>query len=163
MKTSAIIDETGQYRYSLVREWDPDKPRVAFVMLSGSTADAKKDDPTLRRCVGFAKSWGYGSLEVVNLFGYRTTFPQELKRAADPIGPENDKYILAAMRRSKDVIVAWGTHGTYRGRDKEIIRMLIHTGVPEIKCLEITKEGHPRHPLYVRGNVEPILFKMAVS
>lgn len=81
MKSSAVIDRTGKYRYSLVREWNPDLPRALFVMLNGSTADATQDDPTLRRCIGFSRAWGYGSLEVVNLFGYRTTFPQELKQA----------------------------------------------------------------------------------
>lgn len=159
MISSAVIDETGLYRYSLVREWDSEKPRVLFIMLNGSTADAEKDDPTLRRCIGFAKAWDYGSLEVVNLFGYRTTFPQELKRAPDPVGPENDRYVLAAVRRSDIIIAAWGTHGKHRGRDKQVIRMLIDGGVTEIMCLEKTKDGHPRHPLYIRGDAAPVLFK----
>ncbi|HBV97759.1 MAG: hypothetical protein JL50_03045 [Peptococcaceae bacterium BICA1-7] len=157
--SSAVIDETCQYRYSLVREWDSEKPRVLFVMLNGSTADAEKDDPTLRRCIGFARAWGYGSLEVVNLFGYRTTFPQELKRAPDPVGPENDRYILAAVRRSNYIIAAWGTHGKHQGRDKQVIRLLIDSGATEIMCLELTKDGHPRHPLYVRGDTKPELYR----
>lgn len=159
MKTSAIIDETGQYRYSLVREWNPDLPRVLFVMLNGSTADANRDDPTLRRCIGFAKAWGYGSLEVVNLFGYRTTFPQELKRAVDPVGPENDRYIMEAVNRAKTIFLAWGTHGKYLRRDSKVIEILKKCGIAAVWCLEKTKDGHPRHPLYVRGDIRPELYR----
>lgn len=157
MISSAVIDETGLYRYSLTREWDPDLPRVAFIMLNGSTADAKKDDPTLRRCIGFARKWKYGSLEVVNLFGYRTTFPQELMQAKDPVGPENDRYIKETVSRAVMVIVAWGVHGVFRKRDADVLKLLKECHIVP-RCLGKTKTGHPKHPLYLRGDVVPELF-----
>lgn len=162
MKSSAVIDGTGKYRYSLVREWNTDLPRVLFVMLNGSTADAENDDPTLRRCIGFAKSWGYGSLEVVNLFGYRTTLPSELKQADDPVGPDNDKYILEAVNKAKTVIFAWGVHGQHRARDIQVIRMLNARGIMAM-CLGTTKEGHPRHPLYLRGDTQRELYRREIG
>lgn len=76
------------YRYSLVHEWDRDLPRVAFIMLNPSTADENALDPTLRRCLGFARSWGYGSFEIGNVFAFRATDPKAMKAAADPFGPE---------------------------------------------------------------------------
>lgn len=155
--SSAVIDETGLYRYSLVREWDPDLPRIAFIMLNGSTADAEKDDPTLRRCIGFAKKWNFGSLEVVNLFGYRTTLPKELKQARDPIGPENDFHIKEAIYRAMIVVVAWGVHGIFRKRDADVIKLLNECHIVP-RCLGKTKTGHPKHPLYLRGDVVPEMF-----
>jgi len=126
-------------------------------MLNGSTADAEKDDPTIRRCIGFAKRWGYGSLEVVNLFGYRTTLPTELKKALDPIGPDNDQYITAAAKRARRIIIAWGAHGAFKGRGKKVLGMLCRYGC-KIECLGETKDGHPRHPLYIRNDTEPELY-----
>jgi hypothetical protein len=127
-------------------------------MLNGSTADAEKDDPTIRRCIGFAKRWGYGSLEVVNLFGYRTTLPTELKKAPDPVGPENDQYIAAAAKRARKIIVAWGAHGAFKGRNKEVLDLLCKSGF-SAECLGTTKDGHPRHPLYISNNTKPGLYE----
>lgn len=164
MIKTAVIDPTGQYRYSLTREWDPGKPKVVFIMLNGSTADAEHDDPTLRRGIGFANRWGFGSLEVVNLFGYRTTFPKELKAAADPYGPENNRYLWDAVTRACNVtrpddkiIVAWGANGTYRGRDKEVLNLLAINNI-KVYCLGVTKDGIPRHPLYLKNDVVPTIY-----
>ena len=157
MKKSAVIDSTGQYRYSLTREWDPGKPKVVFVMLNGSTADAENDDPTLRRCIGFAKQWGFGSLEVVNLFGYRTIFLKELKSATDPNGNENDYYLLKAIKSADKIIVAWGANGIYRHRDREVLRLLDDNKI-KVYCLALTKDGLPRHPLYLKNNVVPNIY-----
>ncbi len=101
-RTGADFDGTGAYRYSLWREWDSRRPIVAFVMLNPSTADAAKDDPTIRRCASFARSWGYGSLEVVNLFAYRASEPKRLRQTPDPIGPANDDYLVDAADRVAD-------------------------------------------------------------
>ncbi|BDA75123.1 hypothetical protein CAL7716_092890 [Calothrix sp. PCC 7716] len=105
MKKSALI--VGDYRYLLSRKWDASKPKITFVMLNPSTADANQDDPTLRKCINFAQSLGYGSLKVVNLFAYRATKPCELRKVADPVGPKNNYYIQLATRRASLVIVAW--------------------------------------------------------
>ncbi len=106
-RSSAVLSPDGVYRYQLVREWDRARPRVAFLMLNPSTADATQNDPTIRKCIAFARSWGCGSLEVVNLFAFRATDPRELGRCGarvDPVGAENDGYILAAARRASVVV-----------------------------------------------------------
>ena len=110
-RAGADFDGTGAYRYSLWREWDSRRPIVAFVMLNPSTADTAKDDPTILRCASFARSWGYGSLEVVNLFAYRASEPKRLRQTPDPIGPANDGYLLDAASRAHTLIVGWGVHG----------------------------------------------------
>jgi hypothetical protein len=145
----ATFDPTGVYRYHLWRVWDEDAPRVAFVMLNPSTADARQDDPTLRRCLGFARAWGYGTLDVVNLFALRATDPNALRHALDPIGPDNDIYIQDVTRRADLVVAAWGNRGILHNRDRQIGRLL--AGLP-ILCLGLTDQGHPRHPLYVKNN-----------
>ena len=111
MKQGAAIDPTGLYRYSLWREWDANAPRVAFVMLNPSRADANTDDPTLRRCLGFARSWGCGSIEVVNLFAYRASRPDILRVVLDPVGPENDRYLQEAVGASRSNYCGLGQSG----------------------------------------------------
>jgi len=156
--SGAIIDDTESYRYSLWRVWDDTLPRVTFIMLNPSTADSSEDDPTLRRCIKFAMNWGYGSLEVVNLFAYRSTNPKMLLSANDPIGKENNQYIVNALTRSEKVILAWGTKGILFDRDKEVINLIRQNCTP-LFALELTKDGHPRHPLYVKANKIPKLYK----
>jgi hypothetical protein len=148
----AILDETGTYRYLLWRSWDASKPMVTFIMLNPSTADANIDDATIRRCVGFADSWGYGSIEVVNLFAYRTTYPGYLKCIDDPIGPENDDYISISTARSKLVIAAWGTSGHFKNRDDAVMKSL-----GSIHCIDVSKAGYPKHPLYLKADLKPKL------
>jgi hypothetical protein len=120
-----------------------------FIMLNPSTADALVDDPTVRRCIGFARSWGYGGLYVGNLFAYRTSQPMELKQARDPVGPRCDRWLKLMMRKSKRVVAAWGVHGEYRDRASDVAYML-----DEYYVLGLTRDGHPRHPLYLPANTE---------
>ncbi|HBX22632.1 MAG TPA: DUF1643 domain-containing protein [Desulfotomaculum sp.] len=157
MKTTAAIDDTGKYRYSLIREWDEDKPRVLFIMLNPSTADTTQDDPTIRRCIGLAKRWGYGSVEVVNLFAYRSTDPRQLAMVTDPVGPLNDEYIRSAMARAHLVVAAWGTKGTLRNRHLKIFHLAneVRLAKASMFCLDMTKRGHPKHPLYISNQVKP--------
>jgi hypothetical protein len=96
----ATFDTTRRYRYRLIHDWTGSPERVAFIMLNPSTADERTLDPTIRRCIGFAKAWGFGGIDVVNLFAWRTTDPAALARVADPIGPRNDGMIAAALRQS---------------------------------------------------------------
>jgi hypothetical protein len=152
----AEIDPTGMYRYSLWRIWDLSKEgHLVFVMLNPSIADDKIDDPTIKRCIGFAKSWGFGSMEVVNLFAFRATNPSHLKGCNDPVGPDNNTYILTAAERASKIVLAWGTNGIYLNRNKQVIDLLSeHNPV----CLQKSKDGHPKHPLYIKADCEPILF-----
>lgn len=150
MKMDAVFDVTKTYRYSLWREWNPNAPCLGFIMLNPSTADKTTNDPTIRRCIGFAKTWGYGSLEVVNLFAYCTKSPQDLRRAVEPIGIENERYLLQAGQRAKTMILAWGNWGKLQNRSQEVLNLL--SGEGELYCLGCTQSGQPRHPLYVKGN-----------
>jgi hypothetical protein len=104
-----------------------------------------QDDPTLRRCLGFARRVNCGSLEIVNLFAYRTSQPAQLRTILDPIGTENDAFISEAARRASTIILGWGTHGVYLDRDKAVLHLL--AGYP-LSCLGRTKDGFPKHPLY---------------
>ncbi len=143
------------YRYSLERSWG-DAPRVGFVMLNPNRADEVSDDPTIRRCIGFAKFWGYGGLEVVNLFACRAKTPNLLKQVNDPIGKENDRAILNLANRVELIVVAWGNWGTLRGRDRTVIQLL--NSHSTLYCLGTTKLGQPRHPLYLKSDTCPIKF-----
>jgi hypothetical protein len=159
--TGAIIDPTEQYRYSLWRIWDESAPRMAFMMFNPSTADEQYDDQTIKRCIGFAKGWGFGSLEVINLFAYRATDPKELKQVNNPVGPDNDSHILEAIERVDRVVLAWGTNGVYQKRNEKVLRLL--SGYENLYALELTKASHPKHPLFVRADIAPIHLQVSLS
>lgn len=145
----AEFSDDGRYRYLLQRQWDSTGRRCVFVMLNPSTADGSLDDPTIRRCVGFAKREGCAQLDVVNLYALRATRPVHLWEADDPVGPENDDWIMNVtleMGYGDDtlVIAAWGTHG----KPDRVKRVLELVELPMV-CLGLTKDGSPRHPLYL--------------
>lgn len=144
----ADISTDGLYRYSLWRVWDKSKPSVLFICLNPSTADATDDDPTIRRCIGFAKSWGFGSLYMGNLFAFRATNPNELFEARDPVGANNDKWLLELSLKCQKVVFAWGANGNLLGRNKTVALTF-----PEAYCIKRTKEGHPSHPLYLKADI----------
>lgn len=152
--SQATFSNDGLYRYSLRRDWDGLKPSCLFALLNPSTADMFNDDPTVRRCTGYAKRWGYGSLEVVNLFGWRSTDPKILPKLDDPIGADNDTSIAEAVKRATLVVVAWGVHGGLRNRDRHVLALIRGLGaVPH--SLRVTKEGFCEHPLYLPGTLRP--------
>jgi hypothetical protein len=161
---SAVISPCGRYRYTLARTWDPEKTGALFLMLNPSTADAEQDDPTIRRCTGFAKSWGCGAVTVVNLFAFRTAYPVQLMVAAsvdyDIIGQENDDHIRTALdahsRPGGIIITAWGAQADkvlFSERRTDVLKML---STYEVQCLGTTRCGHPRHPLYVPAKALPV-------
>lgn len=145
-----------EYRYTLWRVWGDEANFVQFVGLNPSTADETVDDPTIRRCVNFAKDWGYGALCMTNLFAYRATQPKDMKAAGDPVGPQNDLYLSEVSREAGLVIAAWGAHGGFLGRDLAVWHL-----IPEMKCLMLTKDGHPRHPLYLKADLKPVNYTHA--
>lgn len=153
VRASAVFSPNRRYRYHLWREWDPWRPRCAFVMLNPSSADETVNDPTVERCERRARAWGYGALDVVNLFAYRSTDPQALTQVEDPFGPENDAAILAVARAAALVVCAWGACGIWHGRADAVRRLL--AGVP-LYCLRTNAAtGTPTHPLYVPYNETP--------
>lgn len=122
-----------------------------FIGLNPSTADETKDDPTIRRCRNFAKAWGYDALCMTNLFGYRATDPNEMKDQIGPLGKDNLPTIERLAKEAGVVIAAWGVHGTHLDQDK-VVRALL----TDLQCLGKTKDGHPRHPLYLPKSATPI-------
>ena len=151
----ATISDGGEYRYKLSRIWHPPTPPALFVMLNPSTADANQDDPTIRRCIDFAKSWGYGGLLVGNLFAFRATDPKEMRLAPDPVGPSNDAALAELHQQAGITIAAWGVNGVHLGRAAQVLGGLPGT----VHCLGETKDGHPRHPLYLRKDAMPYVLK----
>lgn len=149
MRREAIFDCSGAYRYALTRVWEHG-PEVTIVMLNPSSADAARDDPTIRRCIAFARAWGFGRLRVLNLFAYRTAVPADLRWAPDPIGPENDRY-LSESGRSGLLVVAWGNHGVLHGRAAAVGGLFRGAF-----CLGVTAAGQPRHPLYLPAALRPV-------
>lgn len=148
---TAELSPCGVYRYTLTRQWN-DGERVAFLMLNPSTATATDDDPTIRKCVGFAKRWGYGSLVITNLFALRSTDPSKITRVTDPIGPLNDYWTLRALNGCRELVCAWGCGEQLRYRTsyrpKAILGQIstAYGDVMPITCLGRRKDGHPRHP-----------------
>lgn len=157
--SSAVLGGlNSEYRYELRRRWSPGL-LVCWVMLNPSTADASEDDPTIRRCISFSRSWGYGGLVVVNLFAFRATKPAELKKrlaaAQTPItklvGVDNAVHLTCAMREADLVVGAWGAGlKPWSTQRAELLRIrVVHGECPPLMCLGRTKCGAPRHPLYV--------------
>ena len=140
----AIFSSDGQHRYLLWRTIGESKSSVLFIGLNPSTADENNNDPTIRRCIGFAREWGYSKLFVANLFAFRATKPANMKNAIDPIGPENDYWLAKASQGADMSVAAWGNHGLWNGRSNAVLQMLA-----DPRCLGRTKQGAPLHPLYV--------------
>jgi hypothetical protein len=145
--------ECRPYRYTLWRVWDPGKPLLMFVGLNPSTATDIENDPTVTRCIDYARRWGFGGLVMMNLFAFRATDPKEMKGVADPVGPENDAALEEQAQRAGLVIAAWGTHGTHHGRARKVIDSGI---LGDYKVLCVTGGGHPGHPLYLPAEWEPL-------
>lgn len=155
--SSADFDPERIYRYSLRRVWDLRLPAVLFVMLNPSTADENHLDPTLRRCVGYARAWGYGKLLVGNLFALRATDPTELYSHPSPDGPLNDATLSMLAGEAEMVVAAWGNHGDLHGRDKAVEPLL--TRKRNLFSLTLTRAGAPGHPLYLPGDLVPVLYR----
>jgi hypothetical protein len=164
LEKTAVVSADTLYRYVLTRLWNPDRGTVVFCMLNPSVADAEQDDRTLIRCVNFADGWGYGRVVLVNLFAFRATYPGTLRRAKDPVGPDNDRHILEQCA-GRVVVAAWGA--TVQGwpepkwseRARVVRQMVGRAGM--IRHLGLTKGGHPQHPLRLRADLVPMTFPEA--
>lgn len=154
----AAFSPDRKYRYLLTREWEPlipGKKSVLFVMLNPSTADSVEDDPTIRRCIGFAKRLECRELVVVNLYAYRATDWKELLKVEDPIGEKNDEQIRMSAQDASVVVAAWGAHVAHiPGGPKRVDAVIdiISASHVMVKCLGFCKNKEPRHPLMIRAN-----------
>lgn len=158
---------TNNYRYTLRRSWMGSGGLVNWIMLNPSTADDIYDDPTIRKCIGFSKRWGFSGLTVTNLFAYRATDPEELRRLSPAlaIGLDADFTIVHEAAAARAVVCAWGDHGSWIGRDKTVIALLLDTGImgplaPRgLLCIGLTRNGNPLHPGRCGYTDTPILFR----
>ena len=151
----AVYSDCEPYRYSLTRVWDETGSRALFIMLNPSTATEVQNDPTVERCERRARTLGYGAFRVLNIFAWRATDPRDMRAAGDPIGPGNDAAILESLPWSGGVICAWGTHGAHLNRGPEVEVLLRGAGA-ELQHLGLSKDGHPKHPLYIGYSVQPM-------
>jgi hypothetical protein len=148
MEKGALFSSDRIYRFRLWRVWDKRKGLALFIGLNPSTADENADDPTIRRCIGFASTWGYGGMFMGNIFAYRSTYPVDLKNPnIDPINPENDAELCIMNAESKLTVLCWGNHGRFNNRGDAVLLMF-----PDARHFGLTKEMQPKHPLYLPKN-----------
>jgi hypothetical protein len=147
----ATFSPCRRYRYDLWRRWIGGEGYAMFIGLNPSTADEVQDDPTVRRCINYAKAWGYAGLCMTNLFGFRATDPRDMKAEPEPIGADNDATLCARAKDAGVVVAAWGVHGAHIGRADTVRGM-----IPGLHCLRVTKEGCPAHPLYLPKTLTPV-------
>lgn len=166
----AMLSDCRTYRYELARIWDDSTPPVLFVGMNPSTADEESDDPTIRRCIRFARDWGYGGLLMGNLFAFRATDPKALPgigsgplvNAVGEVSPwehgqrqnVNDKWLTSMSKRAGLVVAAWGAIRMPYGWEER--PRAVHHLLGPMHALGLTKDGHPRHPLYMKASACPI-------
>jgi hypothetical protein len=151
VKKDAIFSLCRTYRFALWRIWDEARPYAMFIGLNPSTADEKEDDPTIKRCVHYAKSWGYGGICMANLFALRATNPGDLYTSSEPIGKDNDKWLLSLSKDAGIAVAAWGNDGMHLGRSKAVLGL-----IKNLHCLNLNKTGEPAHPLYLKKTLVPV-------
>lgn len=159
-KPLTLFSDDRVYRYTLWREWadlfTTTLRVVNFICLNPSTATETLDDPTMRKCIKFSKAWGYDAMCVTNIFAYRATNPEEMKAAADPVGPDNDNWIRHVALQSDLVVAAWSQHAGHRGRSKEVRDLLVRMGKPVHYLRMGTGQApEPWHPLYLPDSTKP--------
>jgi hypothetical protein len=156
----AILSECGRYRYLLTRVWDAEKPKVIFIGVNPSTADAQKDDQTIRKLIWYAKRGGFGGIKMLNLFAFRSVKPKPLVMEEDPIGPLNHFQLMAQigdMEAGDRLIFMWGKNASKINRKWE---EHIKKNYGDIAyCFKINKDGSPAHPLFLAGDIEPIKYR----
>lgn len=148
MYSTALFSFDRKFRYYLIRQWDSRKPMLMFIGLNPSTANETENDPTIRRIIGFAKSWGYGGIYMTNLFSYVSTDPNALKTSGEDIGINNE-HLLRCSKKCEKVVFSWGCFKQHKQRMKYVINMF-----PESYCIDMSKEGYPKHPLYLNGKLK---------
>lgn len=150
MRKGAEFSPCRRYRYKLWRVWAELQPNILFIGLNPSTADEATDDRTIARLVKWAFGWGYGGVYVGNLFAFRATKPTDMKRQTNPVGPDNDDALRDMEKRCTTTVLCWGTHGAYLNRERDVLTKVLAYPTTAM-CFAVSKEGHPKHPLYLKG------------
>lgn len=141
------------WRYQLKRQWREGNRFVSFIGLNPSTADETKSDPTVTHCINYAREWECDGMFMLNIFAFRATDPKVMKKHPSPIGDDNDAWLKKTVKESGIVIACWGNHGSFMDRGRAVVSM-----IPDLKCLKLTKAGHPSHPLYLKKSLKPVPF-----
>lgn len=152
--SGATFSPCRTYRYAWWRRWAPG-PVALIVGLNPSYGDESVDDRTNGRCIRFAAAWGYSAVVMANLFAVCATKRKDMLAHPSPIGPENDEWLARLAADADIVVAAWGESGGHLGRDQEVIAML-----PQLHALALTKDGQPRHPLYLKGHLKPFEWRI---
>jgi hypothetical protein len=158
LSRQAAFSADRRYRWWLQRCWTPEQPKLLFIGLNPSRADAECDDPTLRRLLGFARAWGFGGLEVVNLFARCSSSPAVLRRSSDPVGAENNQWLQRSVAAADALWLGWGNGGAWRQRDQQVLDLLapqLRADTP-LLAVGLTASGQPRHPLYAPAAAQPL-------
>ena len=162
MLKSALFSPDRRYRYKLSRIWAPSKPRILFIGLNPSTADEVIDDATVRRCIGFAQSWGYGGIYMGNLFNLVSTNPAKLL-TAQPIEHKPGEGLATLYDMVYDsalVVAAWGKlNQRLQERANTVTNIVAYMGCDTLHCLRVNKDGSPKHPLYLRSDTKLVLWE----
>jgi len=146
----ANFSPCGKYRYSLLRRWDMfDERKLIFIGLNPSTANETTNDPTIRRCIGFAKTFGFGGMVMLNLFGFVSAYPSVMIAQDDPVGPDTDRIIKSFDIPGNKFVACWG-HWKFKDRAVAVMNLIEQP----IYCLGLTNDGDPRHPLYLRKDCQ---------
>ena len=172
VQSTATFSDCGRYRYRLGRVWDIGRPMLPWVLLNGSVADAKRNDPTVVRVIGFTYRWGFGGLWLVNAYAAMATRPRDLFAMDDNIGEHNQHYVQRTIRDANrqweslgrncplPIIVGWGNHGKRAGHDQRVMRWIRQAGPPvSVQCLGVTKQDCPLHPLYLRADARRVEYE----
>ncbi len=157
-ESEAVYSACEAYRYSLTRVWEISRKRLLYIMLNPSKATELVNDPTIERCQRRALNLGYGAMRICNIFAWRATAPKDLKVVEDPVGADNENTLLEGLEWADDTLCAWGVHGSHLGRGNSAARLLC-TDDTEVRVLGLTRDGHPRHPLYVGYSQTPVAWE----
>lgn len=150
MISTAKFSDCLKYRYSLSRIWEPSLAIVNFIGLNPSTADHLKNDPTIHKCIRYARAWNYGGMHMTNLFAYRTPYPHEMMDQTDPVGPENDGYIKHVAHTADLVVAVWGNDGSFMERG-----LKVRNSLPNLHYLKLNLNGEPSHPRFLKKDLKP--------
>lgn len=154
--SSARFNSTRTHRYSLWRIWNENIKPLVVIGLNPSTADEYENDPTVSKCIVWAREWGFGGLIMLNIFAYRATDPKEMKRHPEPVGEDNNKHILKHCERAGLILCAWGNDGAFRDRAKEVLALLESF---DLYCMGTNQDGSPKHPLYLKYKTKRELYR----
>ena len=156
LHSTAEFSKDRIHRYALWRTWQKSKQIAMFIGLNPSTADEIKNDPTVTRCINYAEHWGYGGMIMANIFAFRATDPTIMKNAADPVGSENNSWLVKLAHNADLIVAAWGNHGEFMERGLEVLRLLKDF---QLYCLDMNKTRQPKHPLYCPANLKPTIIE----